>query len=872
LRQAKAPVKKRPPGPILYALAGAAVLVILLLLWAPWKKKPGPILPATNDGQQPAAASTPAAPPTTDPDFITIFNGRDLTGWDGDPKHWWVSNGTIMGGAAASNPVTANTFLIWQGGPVDDFTLRLSFKIAAGDTGVQYRSRMSDSMRWVLSGYQAELYGMTTQWNGALTDERSSRSILADVGEQVKWKSYSTKQVLAKLDGRPAYRPGEWNDLEIVAQAERLIHRLNGVTAIDVTDEDPARQAKIGLFGLELAKGNNISVQFKDLRLKRGTSNNPADSTPKPLAVATSTPSPETAPAPSTPAPAPPVPMTPPIPSSTPIASTPAPSTPPPTNTLPALTSRLNPGGGIVFQGTSGPGTGKHIVLLAGDEEYRSEEMLPQLAKILAAHHGFKCTVLFSTNPQTGEIDPNEIKNMPGLEALATADLCIMMMRFRNWPDAQMKYFADYYLAGKPFIALRTSTHAFNGISPNSPYAAFNYNAANWSGGFGRQVLGESWTSHWGQHKAQATRAILSEPAASAEPILRGVTTFVGPTDVYEAAPPADAKILLRGQVLNGMTDIGGTATGRKKRLNGQEQEINNPMMPIAWTREVRNGAGRINRVFTCTMGTAAEFQEISFRRLLVNASYWALGLAIPEQNKTNIVGEYRSRNFGFNDFAKGLKPVDFLLPGSPTTLPSNASPSPAPTGRKIVLFDGRDTSAWVRDDGKPCDWAIVNGALEVGALSIATKEKYQDFQLHVEFWIPRYPPYVIGQARGNSGVYLQRRYELQILDSSGSTPTNTDCGALYKQRPPDRNANTGPETWQSFDITFRAARFDATNRKTTNARINVVQNGITIHNNVEIPAATGMGSPEGRDPGSIFLQSNVGKGVRFRNVWIIPQ
>src|SRR5882762_103663 len=126
----------------------------------------------------------------------------------------------------------------------------------------------------------------------------------------------------------------------------------------------------------------------------------------------------------------------------------------------------------VVYEGKSGPGKGKHIVFLSGDEEYRGEEGLPQLAKILALRHGFKCTVLFSINPKTGEIDPNTTNNEPGIEALDSADLCVMALRFRAWPDPQMKHFVDYYLAGKPIIALRTSTHAFAYGSENkSAYA-----------------------------------------------------------------------------------------------------------------------------------------------------------------------------------------------------------------------------------------------------------------------------------------------------------------------------------------------------------------------------------------------------------------
>ena len=175
------------------------------------------------------------------------------------------------------------------------------------------------------------------------------------------------------------------------------------------------------------------------------------------------------------------------------------------------------------FQGKEGAGKGKKVVLLSGDEEYRSEEGLPQLAKILSEHHGFDCTVCFSIN-KDGEIDPNTPNNEPGMEALDSADACIMLLRFRNWPDAQMKHFVDYYLAGKPIIGLRTATHAF-AMDGKSPYAKYTWNTSVWPGGFGRQVLGETWVNHWGGHKSQATLGVI-EPSAKDDPILRGVSDW----------------------------------------------------------------------------------------------------------------------------------------------------------------------------------------------------------------------------------------------------------------------------------------------------------------------------------------------------------
>src|SRR5687767_7588891 len=150
----------------------------------------------------------------------------------------------------------------------------------------------------------------------------------------------------------------------------------------------------------------------------------------------------------------------------------------------------------VVYEGAAGPGKGKHIVLVSGDEEYRSEETLPQLGKILARHHGFKCTVLFAIDPSDGTINPNRRDNIPGLEVLKGADLMVIFTRFRDLPDEQMKHIIDYLDSGKPIVGLRTATHAFD-LKMNKTHARYTWN--NKEGGFGRQVLGETWVNHHGQ-------------------------------------------------------------------------------------------------------------------------------------------------------------------------------------------------------------------------------------------------------------------------------------------------------------------------------------------------------------------------------------
>ena len=327
------------------------------------------------------------------------------------------------------------------------------------------------------------------------------------------------------------------------------------------------------------------------------------------------------------------------------------------------FTSPARAGDGVTYEGKAGPGKGRHIVFLAGDEEYRSEEALPQLAKILSQRHGFKCTVLFAINKQTGEIDPNTGDNEPGIEAMDSADLCVTSLRFRHWPDAQMKHFADYYAAGKPFVALRTSTHSFSGIDDKSDYARFNWNnGKEWAGGFGKQVFGETWVSHWGNHKQEATRGVI-EAANKEHALLRGVSDIFGTTDVYEAYPPADAKILVRGQVLKGMTPDSAPADYKKKRsTDKEEQGVNDPMMAIVWTREYKNEAGKTNKVLCTTMGAASDLPNEGLRRLIVNAAYSFTGLDVPAKADVALVGDFQPTMYGFGGFIKGVKPEAHAL------------------------------------------------------------------------------------------------------------------------------------------------------------------------------------------------------------------
>lgn len=308
----------------------------------------------------------------------------------------------------------------------------------------------------------------------------------------------------------------------------------------------------------------------------------------------------------------------------------------------------------VVYEGKDGPGKGKHIVLVAGDEEYRSEEALPQLGKILAQHHGFKCTVLLPIDAD-GTINPNK-SNIPGLDALTTADLMIVSLRFRDLPDDQMKSIVDYVEAGKPVMGLRTATHSFN-IKPGKTYAKYSWTSKEWPGGFGRQVLGETWVNHHGRHGKESTRGLIAK-GMEEHPILRGIKDgdIWGPTDVYTVRLPLPegTQPLVMGQVLVGMKPTDEPLAGPK----------NEPMMPVAWVRTFMAPSGKAARVFTTTMGASQDLQSAGLRRLLVNAAYWALGMEeqISPRSSVAIVGAYAPRPFSFGGFQKGVRPEDLQI------------------------------------------------------------------------------------------------------------------------------------------------------------------------------------------------------------------
>lgn len=309
----------------------------------------------------------------------------------------------------------------------------------------------------------------------------------------------------------------------------------------------------------------------------------------------------------------------------------------------------------LEFAGGNGPGAGTHIVFVTGDEEYRSEESMPQLARLLS-RLGCRCTVLFAIDKNTDAIDPTVQDHIPGLHHLDRADLLVVFTRFRNLPDDAMQHLVDYVESGRPIVGLRTATHAF-AIPAGRRFANWDWRSRSWDGGFGRQILGETWIAHHGHHGVQGTLGVVADGAAE-HPILRGIAAGAihDPADVYTVRLPlpADCQPLVLGQVLAGLDAGSGQATA----LDGRDP--NDPRMPIAWTRTRRQN-DRDQRVFTTTLGAAQAFASSGTRRLLVNACLWALGreAAITENLDVSTIGVFAPSPFGFGKHRPGVTPAD---------------------------------------------------------------------------------------------------------------------------------------------------------------------------------------------------------------------
>ena len=332
---------------------------------------------------------------------------------------------------------------------------------------------------------------------------------------------------------------------------------------------------------------------------------------------------------------------------------------------LTALTAADGPG--LHFSGKEGPGKGKKIVFICGDEEYRSEEALPMLAKILSQRHGFDATVLFPIDLEKGFINPNEQKNIPGTEALAEADLLVIFTRFRDLPADQTAPITAFLNAGKPVIGLRTSTHAFAGKMEDG-----GWTYGDWQkGGFGMKILGETWVAHHGVHKKEGARGVIEEANAS-HPVLRGVKEVFAPSDVYTVKNLTGSEtVLMRGIVTE-------TLDPASKAVEGEK---NQPTQALAWLREYTapNGTTK-GQAFCTTAGASVDLVSEDLRRLVVNAALHLTGVEVPEKADVAYVDPFYPSFFGFikdPSFWPGrnLKPEDFALGKAPVAVDPAGSP-----------------------------------------------------------------------------------------------------------------------------------------------------------------------------------------------------
>ncbi|MFG0263460.1 MAG: ThuA domain-containing protein [Novipirellula sp. JB048] len=310
--------------------------------------------------------------------------------------------------------------------------------------------------------------------------------------------------------------------------------------------------------------------------------------------------------------------------------------------------------GPLVYQGSDGIGAGKHIVFLAGDHEYRSEEAFPALARILAKRHGFKCTVLFNVDPKTGFILPGN-SNMPHTEAVRSADLLVFGLRFQNFPAEQMQPIVDYLKRGGPVVGTRTSTHAFL-IPKDSPFAMYDYRyqGEEMKGGFGRHVLGETWVGHYGTNHVMSTRLEIV-PENAAHPILRGVENPWVEAGGYWADPQPNSIVLANAQPLQGMTPDSPPVSDKQP-------------CPGAWVRTYQIGDGDKGRVFTTTYGASEDIRNDGFRRMMINGCLWAMGSEEKITGDLNIdfVGPYDPSAFAFDGYRQQVKPLDLAGWDSP--------------------------------------------------------------------------------------------------------------------------------------------------------------------------------------------------------------
>lgn len=304
----------------------------------------------------------------------------------------------------------------------------------------------------------------------------------------------------------------------------------------------------------------------------------------------------------------------------------------------------------VVYEGEDGPGKGKHILFIASDHEYRGEETCPAIARIMAKRYGFKCTVLFGQT-EDGTIKPGS-SLIPGIDAIDDADMLFVFLRFLQPEDAWMEKFESYLKRGGPILGLRTTTHAFNGLKGAYDHHNYNCSDEDFVGGFGRQVLGETWNpklgaGHYGRNHKFAT-AMHTVPEQKDHPVMRGVKDMHAMAGAYSAVPMPNSTILAMNQVLEGMEP-------GSKPVEDKEPQ------PAAWVRTYSFKGGPEGRAFCSTQGASEDILSEGVRRMVVNATLWCMKMEdhIKADADVSFVGPYNPTTFSFKPSITDAKPGD---------------------------------------------------------------------------------------------------------------------------------------------------------------------------------------------------------------------
>ena len=475
------------------------------------------------------------------------------------------------------------------------------------------------------------------------------------------------------------------------------------------------------------------------------------------------------------------------------------------------------------------------VVFVTGDDEYHSREIMLPFAKKLEDDYGFTVVYLADEAPGADTDSDHDPKPTPleGVEAIEDADLVVLYVRFRNWDEASMKIFMNYFDSGKPGIAFRTTTHAFWNDRTFSP-----------------EYFG-------GHYKTHYTRGLVAQvdPDNTDHPMARGVPRkFSAEEGPYVSTPMSE-----------GVTPVV-LAYGHNRR-SGEvgNDSYDSPNYPVAWAYD-HKGARRA--MITLGSDRVEDEESAMMQGLFYNAVFWALGDEVPAGGV-----------LAAGDDFEGVKETRAY-----ETPKHNYPAPPAFTAKNgwEMLFDGSDLSQWKHYDvsippygihlderaasegpidytKSPARWKIEDGAAvaRVGYGDIVTKAAYSEYELRLDFLVPDAPDWVTGEWRGNSGVYLNGSFEIAISDTHGKEPSDRSNGAIYRETAPKSEASKPAGQWQTLEVTFKGGK------------ATVVLSGETIHKDVSLSEPTPYGF-EDTESGPIRLQAE-SSSVRFANIAIKP-